>query len=238
MNQIRTTQLAIVLVSILGMGCEDLSNCERGRGPIVSKQLDLASFHSLKLSGSDKVILTQGTQQEVRVEGQQNIIDLLRLEVRNGEWDIRTRGCIRQHERMVYYVTLPDVRGLSIEGSGDIIGENTFVSSHMEFEVTGSGSITADIESAAVDVEVTGSGKLILDGTSESLEIEITGSGECDAYDLQAKEVEVDIEGSGNAYVTALNRLNVGIRGSGNVYYQGNPIIQSSISGSGRLIGR
>lgn len=238
MNQIRTIQLAIVLASFLGMGCEELGNCESGRGPIVSKQLDLPSFHSLKLSGSDKVILRQGPQQEVMVEGQQNIIDLIRLEVIEGEWDIRTRGCIRQHEQMVYHITVPDIRALSVEGSGDIIGEDTFVSPQMEFEVTGSGSITANIQTVAVDAEVTGSGKLTLNGTSDNVGIEITGSGECDAYDLQAKEVEVDVEGSGNTYVTALTRLKVEIKGSGNVYYRGSPAIQSSISGSGKLIER
>lgn len=238
MNQIRTIQLAIVLVSFLGMGCEELGDCERGRGPIVSKQLDLPSFHRLKLSGSDKVILQQGPQQEVMVEGQQNIIDLIRLEVSQGEWDIRTRGCVRQHDRMVYYITLPDIKGLSLAGSGDIIGENTFVSSEIEFEITGSGSITAAIETGAVDAEVTGSGKLILNGNTEVADIEITGSGECDAYSVQAKEVTVDIEGSGKAYVTAINRLKVDIRGSGQVYYTGNPVIHSSISGSGKLIAK
>ena len=238
MNQIRTIPLVIALVSFLGMGCEELGDCERGRGPIVSKRLDLPSFHRLKLSGSDKVILRQGRQQEVTVEGQQNIIDLVQLEVRKGEWDIRTRGCIRQHERMVYYITVPDIRSLSVEGSGDIIGQSIFISPQMAFEVTGSGSITADIETAAVDAEVTGSGRLILNGKSKAVDIEITGSGECDTYAVQGSEIEVGIEGSGKAYVTALNLLKVDIKGSGEVYYRGSPVVHSSITGSGKLIKR
>jgi hypothetical protein len=238
MNQRRTIQLAIVLVSFLGMGCGEFGDCERGRGPIVSTQLNLPSFHSLKLSGNDKVILRQGPQQDVRVEGEQNIIDLVRLEVMNGEWDIRTKGCIRQHEQMVYYITVPDIKGLSVEGSGDIIGENTFISSQIKFEVTGSGSITADVEAEVVSVEVTGSGLLNLSGITDTMDVEIGGSGECDADALQAKEVGVDIEGSGKAYVMALSRLEVDIKGSGHVYYKGSPEIHSSITGSGKLIKR
>src|SRR5690606_22492908 len=152
---------------ILGMGCEEVGNCERGRGPIVSKQLELPSFHSLKLSGSDKVIVTQGPQQEVWVEGEENIIDLIRLSVSNGEWDIRTRGCVGRHERLIYHVTLPEIKGLSLSGSGDIVGENTFLTSRIELEVTGSGSITADVDADDVEAEITGSGLLILSGSSQ-----------------------------------------------------------------------
>lgn len=238
MNQIRTIQLIIVLVSFLGVGCEEIGNCESGHGPIVDKELQLPSFHSLKLSGSDKVIIRQGPRQEVRVAGEQNIIDLIRLEVNRGEWDIRTRGCVKRHERLIFYVTLPDIRSLTLEGSGDIIGENTFVSPQIEFEVTGSGSITAEVEAQAIEAEVTGSGILAVSGKSDLVSVEVTGSGECDTYDLTASEVEVDVEGSGKAYVTALNLLKVDIRGSGQVYYKGNPVVHSSISGSGKLIGR
>jgi len=238
MNQSKTVLLAVALLSFMGMGCEEIGDCERGQGPIVSRELQLPSFHSLKLSGSDKVIVRQGNRQEVRVEGQQNIIDLVRLEVTQGEWHIRTRGCVRRHERMVYYITVPEIQSLSLEGSGEIIGEDTFISPQIKFEVTGSGSITAAVEAQAVEVEVTGSGHLIAVGKSNLVDIEIAGSGECDAYALDAKEVEVDVEGSGKAYVHALDLLKVDIKGSGNVYYRGNPVIHSSISGSGKLIAR
>lgn len=238
MNQNKIISLAAAVISFIGMGCEEIGDCERGRGPMVRSELQLPRFHSLKLSGSDKVIVRQGPRQEVWVEGQQNIIDLIRLEVIQGEWDIRTRGCIRHHERMVYYVTIPEVRSLSLEGSGDIIGEDTFITPQAEFEVTGSGSIAAEVEAQAVEVEITGSGSVIITGASDLVDIEVTGSGECDAYALRAEEVQVGMEGSGSAYVHALDLLRVDITGSGDVYYRGNPVIHSSISGSGKLIPR
>lgn len=238
MNQTKTILIAFAVISLLGMGCEEIGDCERGRGPIVSQELQLPSFHSLKLSGSDRVVVRQGPHQEVRVEGQQNIIDLIRLEVDEGEWNIRTRGCIKHHEQMVYYVTLPEIRSVALDGSGDIIGEDIFVSPEVEFEVTGSGSIKAEVEAQAVEVGVMGSGNVIINGASDLLDIEVTGSGECDAYGLSAEKVQVDVEGSGNAYVHALDLLRVDIKGSGDVYYRGNPLVHSSISGSGKLISR
>jgi len=237
MYLLKTNQTLMVLAALLAMGCDEMGDCERGRGPIVSQQLELDDFHGLQLSGSDKLYISQGPSQEVRVEGEQNIIDLLRTDVSGGIWNIRTRGCVGKHEQLVFYVTLPDISALSVSGSGDIIGENLISADAIDFQVTGSGSITAAIQ-ADVDAEVTGSGKLNLKGESESLKIKITGSGECDTYDLQAEVVEVEVQGSGEAYVTALDQLDVSIKGSGNVYYRGSPTINSSITGSGKLIKR
>lgn len=222
----------------MGMGCGEIGECESGHGPRISRELQLPSFHSLKLSGNDRLILRQGAPQEVRVEGQQNIIELIRLDVDRGEWDIRTRGCVRRHQGLTYYVTIPEVRSLSLEGSGDIRTENILVSPEIQFEITGSGAISAEVEAQAVRAEVAGSGMLLLSGESEAADVEITGSGECQMADLRAQAVTVDIEGSGNAYVTALDLLKVDIKGSGHVYYRGQPAIHSSITGSGKLIKR
>ena len=213
------------------------NDCTEGKGPVVTRELNLDEFNSLQLSGSDKMYISQGAEQEVLVEGQQNVIDRIDLTVSNGFWNTRTRGCLRRYEQLVYFVTLPEINHLSLTGSGEIIVENTVESTNLEIKVTGSGSIKADVD-ADVDCEITGSGEIFLSGNSGYAEVDLTGSGTYDSFGLETDQVEVTIQGSGDAYVTALEKLNVRITGSGNVYYKGNPLINSSGTGSGKLISR
>ena len=229
-------QLLIVLSFILG-ACNDLIDCEEGKGAIVSRTLSLDNFNSLQLSGSDKLYISQGAEQEVVVEGQQNIIDLISLDVQTGLWDIHIRGCIRRHEPLVYYVTLPEISLLSLSGSGDIVGENTLSATNLKLKVTGSGAIFVDLD-ASVDAEITGSGEINLSGEAESADVKLTGSGTFGAYDLEVDYADLSIEGSGDAFVWVRDEMNVSIAGSGNVYYKGNPEIDYTISGSGQLISR
>ena len=79
--------LFIALFSVLSFG-QNWGNGVKGKGEIVSKELNLSKFTGVELSTSGDVILTKGSTQKVRVEGQQNIIDLINTEVSRGTWDI------------------------------------------------------------------------------------------------------------------------------------------------------
>ena len=59
-----------------------------GEGPKVMKTLDLASFDGLSLAISADVMVKQGSAQSVKIEAQQNIIDNLKKEVKDGVWKI------------------------------------------------------------------------------------------------------------------------------------------------------
>lgn len=233
----KTSLVLISLFSVFGIGCQSIGDCINGSGPVVTSTLDLSPFHSLNFSGSDIVYLSQGEEQEVIVEGQQNVIDLLNRSVQNGVWDVRIMECVRRHEPLVYYITMSDIQGLSMTGSGKIIGENRLNATELDIRLTGSGSIDAEIN-ASVDCEITGSGEVILNGDSESADISVTGSGVYEGYDLKTAQADVNIQGSGDVYLTCTDILDVLITGSGTVYYKGNPSINSSITGSGKLVSR
>jgi hypothetical protein len=233
----RTTLLIIILL-ISFVACEEPWNCTVGHGPKVTRSLPVADFHSFELSGSDKVFIRQGPEQEVRVEGQENIINLIDLNVRDGYWSIRFRDCTRRHNDLVYYITLPEVRFMAVAGSGDIVAQNVLETTDMGLRVSGSGSISAEIDAASLNSEINGSGDIHVGGESPAAEVNISGSGKYHAYNLLSNNYRIRIQGSGDAYVTAVAHMEVRISGSGDVYYKGNPIINSSISGSGKIISK
>lgn len=119
----KTSLVVISLFSVFFIGCQSIGDCVNGSGPVVSSTLDLSQFHTLNFSGSDIIYLSQGENQEVIVDGQQNIIDLLNKRVQNGVWDARIMECVRRHEPLVYYITVPDIQGLSLTGSGKSLGK-------------------------------------------------------------------------------------------------------------------
>src|SRR5690606_38173375 len=133
-------------------GCHDIWDCTEGEGPVTSNTLHLDPISSISLSGSSTVYLEQGDVQEVIVEGQQNIVNEMNGNVKNGHWDIRLRRCTNNHKELVYYITIPEISGLEVIGSGEIIGTNIFETSEIEINVTGSGNISADIETEILDL--------------------------------------------------------------------------------------
>lgn len=210
--------------------------CVDGDGPIVEQVLNLDDFSGIEVRLPIEVVLRQGDFQEVRVEGKQNIIDELELDIRNGVWEIETRDCVRDIGNMKIFITIPEIRELAIAGSGEIFGENLFVVQDVELKIAGSGDMDLAMEGDDYEAVITGSGNIKLEGLGDELDIKITGSGDVAAFNLDVVRARVEITGSGNAEVSVQDELDVKISGSGDVRYKGNPSLDVNISGSGRVV--
>lgn len=211
----------------------------RGSGPKTTKTLQLDKFDGISLAISGDVFLKQGSTQSVKIEAQQNIIDLLKTEVQDGTWKIGFTKNVSEHDGVKIWITVPSIDKVSVSGSGDVIGESSFnVSGELAVSISGSGSIKLDATSKSMDVAISGSGDMNLSGSTGDCSMRISGSGDISAFGLQADTCDVRISGSGDSSVNVNRTLNVSIAGSGDVYYKGSPSVKSKISGSGDVVSK
>lgn len=228
--------LVVYLFLILTSSCINDWDCERGEGPVVSQEIILPEFESFSLNGSGTVYLTQGEEQEVIIEGQSNIIDLIRTRVYNGHWDIEFSDCIRHHGDLKFFITLPYTSEININGSGKVISQNILTGDQITTRINGSGDVDLGVDVDHVKSNISGSGSVFLEGLTATSDFKITGSGKVHAFDLLSAASEIRISGSGDAEVNVLDQLEVNISGSGDVRYKGTAAVQSNISGSGKIV--
>lgn len=229
--------VAVVFLLVTANSC--ISNGQfgiRGEGSVVERKFNLDPIEGIYLPGSAKLYLTQGSDQEVRIQGQENIIDNLNLEVTGKIWEIDNKRSVWQSEPVKIYITLKTLKRIRISGSGDVRFENTFTDQRdLEIRISGSGNLDLDIEARDINASISGSGDLHMRGEADYVDCSITGSGSVDAYDLLARKAEARISGSGGMELSVEDRLDAHITGSGNIYYKGHPRVNSSISGSGSV---
>ena len=207
-----------------------------GEGPVVERKLDIKGFDAIHLSMSANVYLTQGSDFEVKVIGQQNIIDNLTKRVSDREWRISFEKNVRRYDKLELHVTLPELRKAHISGSGDIKSTNTLAcNNEVSLSISGAGNIVLDLEATAISGRISGSGDIDLKGKADKLDLSISGSGDIQAGELTGRNAVIAIAGSGNCKVNASEDLDVRISGSGDVQYAGRPRINTKISGSGSL---
>lgn len=212
------------------------TNCIRGSGPNIVEVLNMNEFDGLNLKIAANVYITQGPVFEVSVEGQANVIRELELDVRNGFWEIEFDRCIRDMDDLRIYITMTDIRELQISGSGDIYGENIFITDDVDLRISGSGDMDLALDADDINTTISGSGDMRLEGTADDLVLNITGSGDFYAFGLACSSADIAIRASGDAEVLVDSVLDVRITGSGDVFYKGNPAIDSRISGSGDVV--
>ena len=241
MTKLNFLMASVALLFLSGCSFSDddggIFNCVKGEGATVTEELLVSDFTGIKIKCSMDVFITQGDEIKVTVEGQQNIIDLIETDVQDDTWDIEFDQCVRNHDDLKLFITMPNIYYLSIDGSGNITGENIFSVGGISLRISGSGEMDLALEATdKVDTRISGSGEMRLEGTADEFDVEISGSGDMEAFDLTAQDVEVDISGSGDVEVYADEYLDVKITGSGDVHYKGSPLIEVDVTGSGDII--
>lgn len=250
---------SLLLAVLLGFTSCDNDDCISGTGDIVTREIDLAGFHSITTSGSLLVAIEQADEQRVEVESHQNIIDLLERDVVDSVWHIELEDnkCYKNTDITVH-IFVPEIRMIETSGSIEVVlntfnGLNNldiecsgsariFQSGILDianrFSLNGSGSteMVANFNAKRLDIDISGSADIKLQGSTTDQDINISGSAEIDAFNFISDTCEVDISGSGDLNVTVNDLLDVDISGSGTIRYMGNPTITSNISGSGFII--
>lgn len=227
--------------SLSAINCKDVtSNYSSSRDDkVIQEERKVEKFDGIGLSTSGDVKLVQGTPQKVVVEGAASDVEKIETVVEGSKLKIKTKHGSWHIGKVTYYITMENVKDLSISGSGSIIADNAVSADDLTFGISGSGNILlADLKAVNnVESHISGSGSITVSGKTQAKkhEIHISGSGDVIASQLQTQDANVHISGSGNCKLAVSNRLEVRVSGSGDVYYSGKPVIDASISGSGKL---
>jgi hypothetical protein len=224
-----------VAAMVLFSGCIEQS-CTQGSGKITAETRAVGSFNSIDLQGWGDLYITEGQQQPLKIEGEDNILPMLKTVVSNGLLKIYTDGCIRTTEPLRIYATARHLESLETSGVSTITSQSRITSPALDLEVSGAGAIYLDVDCTDLNTEISGAGGAVLTGRADRSNIICSGSGGIDALDLSTNLTRVEVSGSGQAEVNVQSVLDAQIRGSGSVFYIGTPEkITQEISGSGRL---
>lgn len=209
-----------------------------------TEERHLAAFSELSLRISATVHLEQGPEQNVELVGASSSLGKIITEIKGNKLIIRTKSSKKWFSsgidlgKVEIYITMPDIDGIFVSGSGDIISEGKIDSRLINLAISGSGDIQLEeLECNRVSADISGSGHIVLQkgNAEENLEIRISGSGKVKASGFKAEDVSVKVSGSGNSYVYANKSLKVRVAGSGDVYYTGPARVDSSVAGSGKV---
>lgn len=243
MHQKRILTVVILLAALLAVtACNAGVKVIRGSGNVVTEDRQVSNFDRIALEGSGEVIVTQGGSESLTVETDDNVMEHVKSEVENRTLTlglvtgIPTGVNVQSTTRLIFYVGVDDLNGLSISGSGDIEAK-TIETERLEASISGSGNVRiSNLAAGEVSADISGSGEVdLFGGEAAEQDISINGSGKYLAGDLCSAMVKVSVSGSGEATVCAMDTLDADISGSGNVNYYGQPSVNISGSGSGQI---
>lgn len=208
----------------------------KGNGVIETRNFDVRGFDRIHFALPTEMSVLQDSEYAFELTMDANIFDYIDVRVEDGVLTVDAAKGVRiKSMKGKVSVSLPEIKEIAAAGSGDIIlSECKMPAAASRLSVTGSGSISADIEAEIVFAKISGSGNILLRGKSENLKCSVSGSGVIQAFDLPTANADCNITGSGSIAVNAQKTLAAKITGSGSVLYRNTPEVRMNISGSGR----
>lgn len=204
------------------------------------EERQVSGFSEISISVSADVYLSQGDEEKLVLEGDEDALEEIETEVRGDELKIKYKGTFHfgNIDKVKIYLTAKDISEINIAGSAKLEAKTKITASNLDFAVSGSGKIRIkDLETNEINASISGSGDIVLGGSkkAEELDISISGSGDLDSEELEIGSAEISVSGSGGCKVFVTEELDVSISGSGRVYYKGSPVVNAKVSGSGKV---
>ena len=218
-----------------------VTSCNKinGKGDAVTETRTTGNFTGVSLAIDATVYIKPDSVYSVKLQAQQNILDIIETSVEGGHLVIRVKNnkSIGRHDPIIAHISSPVMGYLNISGSGAIHVSPGLDHESLDFSISGSGDINVpSIHSHELRVHISGSGSVRADeGIVDYENLNISGSGSILLAGVAADTVFGTISGSGDIEVTADKLLDGTISGSGNIRYHGSPVLNSYISGSGSI---
>lgn len=234
--------LSLSLILLLTTSCSaQWGKRIKGNGNVTTIERIVGDYDGISLAGWFDVDLVAGKEGEIKLEGESNLLEYIKTEVKNGKLSIKVEKGYNLkpsswNEGIRITVPVESINSVAMSGSGDIVGKTTIKTNTFRTAMSGSGDITLEIEANTINAAMSGSGDINLSGSATDFEATISGSGDIKAYDLEADNVEATVSGSADIKVTATKRLKARVSGSGDISYRGNPTkVDTKTSGSGDI---
>jgi hypothetical protein len=215
-----TTLLALGVVGCDPVAIVGITAPVVGSGHVVSEARPITDVRNVVLSGSGRLVVTQGPRPQLTVTAEDNLLPLLATSAVGDRLTLSTApGVLIQPRReVVYHLTVRDLDELVISGAG----EAELVNISTEF----------------MHVVISGAGTVGARGYAEEQRVLLSGGGRYVAEQLESLYARVEVSGAGHAVVWVREVLEAVVSGSGLIEFYGRPAVRQTVSGSGAIMWR
>ncbi|NOT49014.1 MAG: DUF2807 domain-containing protein [Acidobacteria bacterium] len=175
----------------------------KGSGNVSTEARDIRDFTGVDVSGVFQVEITAQKDFAVEIEADDNLIPLIKTEVRGGVLHIETEDRLSTDNGLKVRIHAPDIDDIDASGAAKI-------------------NATA-ISNEQLQVHTSGASKISLSGETANLSVDVSGASRIEAENLKAENAEVDASGASSVSVFAAGELRTDLSGASKVVYSGSP---------------
>ena len=181
-------KIAVITVSIFALllalsGCKHIGSGVKGSGARKTEKRDLKSFKSIDTEGAYEIDVTCQKPASFEIEGDDNILPLIKTEVRDGVLYVTSDRNYNSSQMVSLRIALPDLERVTTRGASK---------AHI-----------TDVKTESLTLNSKGAAKVDAAGQVKLVKIQSEGAGKIDAGNLHAEKAKVTASGAASVDVYA-----------------------------------
>lgn len=188
----------------------------KGSGTTASDARNASGFNGVDVGGVFQVEINAQKEFGVEVEADDNLLQYIKTDVRNGVLYIETSKKISPTGPIRVRVNAPEIDHLDISGVANVTAN--------------------DIKTGEFSLDSSGASKVKVSGEAEKFTLDVSGATKIDAESFRVGDANVDASGASSVTLNVSGELKADASGASKVSYSGTPSsVAKSTSGASRV---
>lgn len=214
------TLLLLVLVTTSSCMFKGLS----GNGDVKTQTRAITQeFKAISVSHGIDVFITTNESISVEVEADDNIIDLIKTEVENGELKIYFSKQVWHSKARKVYVSVPVIEEISVSSGASIKLENSIITEKFVLKASSGSDIIANVGVTDLSCSASSGADVIISGIAKNFDVEASSGSTVNADELEAEYVDARASSGADISAFVLNSIIIKKSSGGDIKYKGNP---------------
>ena len=228
---------AITLTFFLSACNLNINLGEEGNGKVVSRDRNVSEdFVEVRGSAGLDVFLTQGNENKIVVEADENLHQYIETDIENGKLHITTSENIGSSKAKKIYVTFKQLNNIEASSGADVVGNSVIKNQNLSLKSSSGANLEVEIFAQNLTAKTSSGSDIKVSGKATSLNADASSGSELDAKRLLVLNCLAEASSGAEVTVNVRETLETKVSSGGEIKYLGNPIsVNSNKSHSGSV---
>ncbi len=230
-------KIAIALtLSLLLSSCGlDFSSGEKGNGNVLSETREVKQdFTSINASEGLNVYVTQADEFSIKIEADENIIDLIGTDIQGNTLKIHAIKNIGRATKNVY-VSLPSISSLKSSSGAQLQTETEITATELTLDASSGALLSTKIEVENIAVDASSGANITLTGTAKKSTVDASSGANINASDLISSICNAKASSGANVKLNVSESIHADASSGGNISYSGTAKMNAKKNVSGSI---
>ena len=199
-----------------------------GSGNVITKDISVKSFDELDASGVFNLQLSQGDKETLRIEADDNLMDLFIVENEGSTLKIKMKknSNFNSKNQLKVYITFKTLKSMNLGMVGGTSSDDKLKFTDLKLKNQSVGSVSLNMTLQTLNMENQSVGSVKLEGSAENAIVKNNSVGSINAGNFVVQKMDIENNGVGSATVNAEKELKYSDSFLGKVSNRGNATVK------------